>query len=186
MGNSIVALLVSSVYLLFFYIGCSQYWHVGYKVTESGLLTDNLKVYPKFRYSRQDPRNFMRKLRGFAALAAVAALFINPLLLVGAAAGLLMTLRPTWVDEGEKALECPVLWDGTNVNGERLTKVVTSRWRRVIFVRPESHRGWGPMYCTKANYDQVLAIVKAKLPNAEYAEETFFRRGAKVHERRYY
>ena len=60
-----------------YYISRSQYYHVAYKLTDSDILGDNLKVYPRFSYGRQDPRTFMAFMRIAAFILVIVALAIN-------------------------------------------------------------------------------------------------------------
>ncbi|WP_025563604.1 hypothetical protein [Psychromonas sp. SP041] len=81
------------LYLTFGFIYCisrSQYYDIAYKITESGLLFNCLKRYPRFRYREQDTTNFYRWFRWFRWVAVVVglfALFTNPTYLVGAGGG---------------------------------------------------------------------------------------------------
>lgn len=79
-----------------YYISRSQYYHVAYKLTDSDILGDNLKVYPRFSYGRQDPRTFMAFMRIAAFILVIVALAINPFYLFGAGFVLMLSFMKPW------------------------------------------------------------------------------------------
>ena len=78
-GFTGLSIIVFCIFAPLYYIQRSQYYHVAYKITNSGLLIDNLKRYPRFRYGNQDTTKFLKKLRVVAVILIIVAIMINPL-----------------------------------------------------------------------------------------------------------
>jgi len=114
----------------------------------------------------------MASFRIVAAILVVVALIINPLFLAGAGAAIFLSFMKPWVDEGEKALYCPYFWDNPKLGEEHVfLKVNICPKRRIIQLETSKPSTSCPLFCTKVNFDQVLAIVKDKLPDAKYVQE---------------
>jgi len=156
-----------------YYISRSQYYHVAYKLTDSGILLDNLKVYPRFRYGRQDPRKFMAFMRVVAIIIVVVALIIDPLYLLGAGSVLLLSFTKPWVDDGEQVLYSPYYWHDEKVDDERhIYKVNICKKRRIVHLKAKKPSFSCPLFCTKDNFEQVIQIVIDRLPSdVEYVHD---------------
>jgi len=164
-------LLTFSIFAPIYYISRSQYYHSAYKLTKSGILTDNLKVYPKFRYGRQDPTKFMNFMKVFAVLLVVLALIINPFYLLGAGVTFLLSFMKPWVDDGEKAYYKPYFWHDERVEDEfNISKVNICSDRKIIVLMADRTSHSCPLFCTEKNFDKVLSIVQERLPNIEYVK----------------
>ena len=133
---------------------------------------DNLKVYPRFRYGRQDPRKFMAFMRVVAAVIVIVALIINPLYLLGAGSVLLLSFKKPWVDDGEQVLYAPYYWHDGRVDDERnISKVNICKNRRIVHLKAKNSTFSCQLHCTKDNYEKVIQIVIDRLPgDAEYAQ----------------
>ena len=156
-----------------YYISRSQYHHVAYKLTKSGILSDNLKVYPRFRYGRQDPRKFMAFMRVIAVILVIVALVINPLYLLGAGSVLLLSFMKPWVDDGEKVLYRPFYWHDDRADDERhITKVNICKKRRIVYLKAYNPAFTCALFCTKENFEQIIQIVIDRLPSdVEYVQD---------------
>ena len=173
------AMTLTAVILVFvmfgpiYYISRSQYYHVAYKLTDSGILLDNLKVYPRFRYGRQDPRKFMAFMRVVAVVIVIIALIINPLYLLGAGSVLLLSFMKPWVDDGEQVLYKPYYWHDDSAEDRRhIHKVNICKRRRIIYLNAKNPIFSCPLFCTKDNFEQVIQIVIDRLPSdVEYVQD---------------
>ena len=158
------------LFLLFgfiYYISRSQYYNIAYKITESGLLFDCLKRYPRFRYREQDTTNFYRWFRWVAVVVGLFALFTDPMYLVGAGGAILTSFTKPEKDAAEAAIYGAFFWGEEN-DDSRINLVEVNKKRLLIHLQSEgSFTGCG-LYCSKDNYEEVLAIIKEKLPNAEF------------------
>ena len=156
-----------------YYLSRSQYYHVAYKLTNSGILVDNLKVYPRFRYGRQDPRKFMAFMRVIAVILVIVALIINPLYLLGAGAMLLLSFTKPWVDDGEQVAYSPCYWHDDKADDEHhIFKVNICKKRRIVYLEAYHPAFTCPLFCTKENFEQVIQIVIEKLPSdVEYVQD---------------
>ena len=182
-GNGIFVffgLLIIFAYSFFYYISRSQYYHIVYKITESGVLRDQVKRYPKFRYRRQDPTKLMNVLRLISIPLIILAIAINPILLVGAAGAIFLSFIPMRVDEPEEALYYPVLWDDSYIpleeraNPNRVPSVNIVEKRKIIHVR----NGKGnpvAIICTSENFQQIKELILKKMPNAKREFLTTYR-----------
>ncbi|WP_345867846.1 hypothetical protein [Shewanella algae] len=83
---------------------------MAYKITESGILRDEVKIYPRWRYKNEVPESFLFILRGIALLVIPIALMINPLLLAGAGGLALLSFYPFPKGEPEYAHYIPFYW----------------------------------------------------------------------------
>ena len=162
-----ISALVTFVFGTLYYIGRSQFHHVGYKISKSGILVDNLKIYPRFRYGNQDPTKFIQKLRIIAVFLIIFALIINPFYLVGAGGALFLSFMKPQIDDGEKAFYKPNFWHSEDYT---YNKVVIVPKRRLIFLQAKYANHDCPIFCTKVNFEQVIKLVKQYVPNAEYVE----------------
>jgi len=176
-STGVSAMTLTAVILIFgmfgpiYYISRSQYHHVAYKLTKSGILVDNLKVYPRFRYGRQDPRKFMAFMRVVAIIVVIVALVINPLYLLGAGSLLLLSFTKPWVDEGEQVLYAPYYWHNDSGNERKIFKVNICKKRRIAYLEAYHPTFSCPLFCTKENFEQIIQIVIDKLPSdVEYVQ----------------
>ena len=156
-----------------YYISRSQYHHVAYKLTKSGILSDNVKVYPRFRYGRQDPRKFMAFMRVIAVILVIIALIINPLYLLGAGSVLFLSFMKPWVDDGEQVLYSPYFWHDDRAEDRRhIYKANICKNRRIVYLKAKDPTFSCGLFCTKDNFEQVIQIVIEKLPsNVEYVQD---------------
>ena len=166
-GFTGVSIIVFCIFTPLYYIQRSQYYHIGYKITNSGLLIDNLKRYPRFRYGNQDTTGFIKKLRVVAVILIIVAIMINPLYLIGAGSAIFLSFMKPQTDEGERAIYEPCYW---KLKEHPFTIVNVIPSRRIIYLDSENIQHCCPIFCTKENFDSVLAIVKEKLPDAEYVK----------------
>ena len=165
-------LLICFFYSFFWYISRTQYHHVVYKITESGVLRDQVKRYPKFRYRKQDPAKLMYFLRFVSVPLIIMALIIDPLLLAGAAGAVFLSFIPFPADEGECIHYIPVFWDESNAPEEKKICIVNiSPKRRVIHVHSNNLSNGAVIFCTADNFSEVKAFILKKLPNAEYEDD---------------
>ena len=157
-----------------YYISRSQYYSIAYKITESGMLVDNLKRYPRFRYRDQDTTKLLAVLRVIAVILIIVALLVNPIYLAGAGGAVFLSFMKPQQDVAEKALYIPYLWHEENLKDSdikyKIHKITVCRGRRLVELRTKSLVG-GDIFCTKENFERVIAILKEKLPNAEYSEK---------------
>ena len=156
-----------------YYLSRSQYHYVAYKLTDSGILLDNLKVYPRFRYGRQDPRKFMAFMRVIAVILVIIALIINPLYLLGAGSVLFLSFMKPWVDDGEQVLYSPYFWHDDRAEDRRhIYKANICKNRRIVYLKAKDPTFSCGLFCTKDNFEQVIQIVIEKLPsNVEYVQD---------------
>ena len=151
-----------------YYIARSQYHHMAYKITESGLLVDVLKIYPKFRYKRQDTTKVINFLRIVSIISIVAALFINPLLLAGAGAAVFLSFMEPTVDEGEEAIYSSYVF-----NQQKINKIKTHSKRKLIYLDSFEYTSKLEIHCTKENFDKVLQIIQKNYPNVECTDDLY-------------
>ena len=161
-------LLIIFAYSFFYYISRSQYYHIVYKITESGVLRDQVKRYPKFRYRRQDPTKLMNVLRLISIPLIILAIAINPILLVGAAGAIFLSFIPMRVDEPERALYAPFFWDNPNLPDIKQIKTVNiNNKRRIIHLCSGDGVIGGALFCKIENFEEIKTFVLNKLPNCK-------------------
>jgi len=154
-------------YGFFYWISRSSYHHMVFKVTESGILRDELKLMPKHRYRRQDPTKFMHFLRWLSVPLIIMALMIHPLLLAGAAGAIFISFMPIRIDEAERAHYIPVLWNDSSLpKEEQISTVNIVPKRRIIHIKSPNGANGATIFCTPENFEQVKEFVLQKLPNA--------------------
>ena len=155
-------------YGFLYWISRSSYQHIVFKVTESGILRDKLKRFPKHRYRRQDPTKFMHFLRWLSVPLIIMALMIHPLLLAGAAGAIFISFMPVRIDEAECAHYIPVLWsDPALPKEEQISTVNIVPKRRIIHIKSFNGANGATIFCTPENFEQVKEFVLKKLPNAK-------------------
>jgi len=162
-----MTVLFTFVFGTLYYFARSQYHHIGYKISKSGLLMDNLKVYPRFRYGNQDPTKFLRGLRVVGVFLVIFALLVNPYYLMGAGSAIFLSFIKPQIDSGEEALYVPYLWNSTKYN---FTKINLVPSRRIVAFLSEDRREGCRVFCTKENYQQIVQLIKQHLPDAEVVE----------------
>ena len=163
-----MTVLFTFVFSTLYYLSRTRFFHIGYKISKSGILVDNLKVYPRFRYGNQDPTKFLQKLRIIAVILIILAIMINPFYLVGAGSALFLSFMKPQIDDGEKALYIPTYWyHGNKMNFDKVNSVPR---RLLIYLILEDGVDTCPIFCTKENYEKVLKLIKHYLPDAEYVE----------------
>lgn len=150
-----------------YYISRSQYYDIAYKLTDSGLLVDNLKRYPRFRYKDQDTTGFYRWFRWVAVVVGLFALFTDPMYLAGAGGAIFISFMKPQQDSAERAIYSGFFWDEKNEE-TRIYLVEINKKRRIIRLKSRGLITGGPVHCSQDNFDKVLAVVKEKLPNAEF------------------
>ncbi|BCV67780.1 hypothetical protein TUM17387_31390 [Shewanella carassii] len=161
-----------SILLFFYYITRSQYHSVAYKITESGILRDKVKTYPKWRYKNEVPESFLFVLRGVALLVIPIALMVNPLLLAGAGGLALLSFYPFPKGEPEYAHYIPVFWHEKGLEAaSELSIINICDSRRIIHVRSKDWSNGAAILCTKENYNDVKEFVLGKLPKAKIVQE---------------
>jgi len=162
-----MTVLFTFVFGTLYFIARSQYYHVGYKISKSGILVDNLKVYPRFRYGKQDPTKFLKSLRVVAGLLMIFALLVNPYYLIGAGSAVFLSFIKPQIDDGEEALYIPFKWNSNKVN---YTKINLIPSRLIVAFLPEDECNVCIVFCTKENYQKIVKLVKQHLPDAEIVE----------------
>jgi len=150
-----------------YYISRSQYYDIAYKLTDSGVLVDNLKRYPRFRYKDQDTTNFLRWFRWVAVVVGLFALFTNPMYLAGAGGAIFISFMKPEQDAAEEAIYSGFFWREKNEKS-KIYLVKINKKRRIVYLKSRGHITGGPVHCSQDNFDKVLAVVKEKLPNAEF------------------
>ncbi|BCV39588.1 hypothetical protein [Shewanella algae] len=161
-----------SILLFFYYMTRSQYHSVAYKITESGILRDKVKTYPKWRYKNEVPESFLFVLRGVALLVIPIALMVNPLLLAGAGGLALLSFYPFPKGEPEYAHYIPVFWHEKGLEAaSELSIINICDSRRIIHVRSKDWSNGAAILCTKENYNDVKEFVLGKLPKAKIVQE---------------
>jgi len=155
-------------YGFFYWISRSAYHHIVFKVTESGILRDELKRLPKHRYRRQDPTKFVHFLRWLSVPFIIMALMIHPLLLTGAAGAIFISFMPIRIDEAERAHYIPVLWNDSSLPEEKqISTVNIVSKRRIIHITSDNGANGATIFCTPENFEQVKELVLKKLPHAK-------------------
>ena len=161
-----------SILLFFYYMTRSQYHSVAYKITESGILRDKVKTYPKWRYKNEVPESFLFVLRGVALLVIPIALMVNPLLLAGAGGLALLSFYPFPKGEPEYAHYIPVFWHEKGLEAASELNIINiCDSRRIIHVRSKDWSNGAAILCTKENYNDVKEFVLGKLPKAKIVQE---------------
>jgi len=156
------------IYGFFYWISGSSYHHMVFKVTESGILRDELKRFPKHRYRRQDPTKFVHFLRWLSVPFIIMALMIHPLLLTGAAGAIFISFMPIRIDEAERAHYIPVLWNDSTLPKERqISTVNIVSKRRIIHITSDNGANGATIFCTSENFEQIKEFVLKKLPHAK-------------------
>jgi len=164
----VFGLFILFAYSLFWYISRSQYYHIVYKITESGVLRDQVKRYPKFRYRRQDPTKLMNVLQVLSIPLIILAIAINPILLVGAAGAIFLSFISMRVDEPERALYAPFFWDNPNLLDIKQIKTVNiNNKRRIIHLCSGDGVIGGALFCKIENFEEIKIFVLNKLPNCK-------------------
>ncbi|WP_335901707.1 hypothetical protein ACOI2Q_17945 [Shewanella algae] len=168
----VLFMFMFSILLFFYYITRSQYHSVAYKITESGILRDKVKTYPKWRYKNEVPESFLFVLRGVALLVIPIALMVNPLLLAGAGGLALLSFYPFPKGEPEYAHYIPVFWHEKGLEAaSELSIINICDSRRIIHVRSKDWSNGAAILCTKENYNDVKEFVLGKLPKAKIVQE---------------
>ncbi|BCV48151.1 hypothetical protein [Shewanella algae] len=168
----VLFMFMFSILLFFYYITRSQYHSVAYKITESGILRDKVKTYPKWRYKNEVPESFLFVLRGVALLVIPIALMVNPLLLAGAGGLALLSFYPFPKGEPEYAHYVPVFWHEKGLEAaSELSIINICDSRRIIHVRSKDWSNGAAILCTKENYNDVKEFVLGKLPKAKIVQE---------------
>ncbi|MBO2635897.1 hypothetical protein I6M42_04345 [Shewanella algae] len=168
----VLFMFMFSILLFFYYITRSQYHSVAYKITESGILRDKVKTYPKWRYKNEVPESFLFVLRGVALLVIPIALMVNPLLLAGAGWLALLSFYPFPKGEPEYAHYIPVFWHEKGLEAaSELSIINICDSRRIIHVRSKDWSNGAAILCTKENYNDVKEFVLGKLPKAKIVQE---------------
>ncbi|TVL39700.1 hypothetical protein AYI98_21745 [Shewanella algae] len=168
----VLFMFMFSILLFFYYITRSQYHSVAYKITESGILRDKVKTYPKWRYKNEVPESFLFVLRGVALLVIPIALMVNPLLLAGAGGLALLSFYPFPKGEPEYAHYIPVFWHQKGLEAaSELSIINICDSRRIIHVRSKDWSNGAAILCTKENYNDVKEFVLGKLPKAKIVQE---------------
>jgi len=162
-----MTVLFTFVFGTLYFFARSQYYHVGYKISKSGILVDNLKVYPRFRYGKQDPTKFLKSLRVVAGLLIIFALLVNPYYLLGAGSAVFLSFMKPQIDDGEEALYMPFKW---NSNKFKYTKINLVPSRLIVAFLSEDECEECIVFCTKENYQKIVNLVKQHLPDAEIVE----------------
>jgi len=165
-----ITIVVTFVFGTLFYFGRSQYYHVGYKISKSGILIDNLKVYPRFRYGNQDPTNFLRALRIVAIFLVIFALLVNPYYLIGAGSAIFLSFMKPQIDSGELALYKASLWKSKKSKKPNYSKINIIAKRRIIYLELVDKSDGCPIFCNKDNFEEVVFLIKQFFPNAEYVQ----------------
>ena len=161
-------LLICFFYSFFWYISRTHYYHFVYKITESGILRDLVKLYPKFRYRKQDPAKLMYFLRFVSIPLIIMALIIDPLLLAGAAGAVFLSFIRFPADEGERAEYIPTFWNKPNIPEEEKICIVNIVAKRRIINILSSNGSYGAViFCTEENFEEVKAYILKKFPNAK-------------------
>ncbi|MBO2648526.1 hypothetical protein [Shewanella algae] len=168
----VLFIFMFSILLFFYYITRSQYHSAAYKITESGILRDKVKTYPKWRYKNEVPESFLFVLRGVALLVIPIALMVNPLLLAGAGGLALLSFYPFPKGEPEYAHYIPVFWHekGLEVTSQ-LSIINICESRRIIDIYSKDLSRGAIVFCTEENFDQVKQLVIDKLPEAKVLNE---------------
>jgi len=158
-----------------YYISRSQYYHIAYKISESGILIDILKIYPRFRYGLQDTTKVMHFLRIIAVILIIVALVVDPLYLIGAGGAVFASFMKPAVDEGEKAGYRVFIWNGNNAlnknDDNKICKINIIPRRRIVYIACNSIVKGAILHCSKDNFEDVCHILKTKFPNVEYVQE---------------
>ena len=147
----------------------SQYHSVAYKITESGILRDKVKTYPKWRYKNEVPESFFFVLIGVALLVISIALMVNPLLLAGAGGLALLSFYPFPKGEPEYAHYIPFYWQKNGRYNVDFINICESR--RIIDIYSKDLSRGAIIFCTEENFDQVKQLVIDKLPEAKVLNE---------------
>ena len=168
-----ITIFFTSIYALFYYVWRSQYHSIAFKITESGMLTDILKIYPKWRYGIQDPTKFVYFLRSVSVILIIVALFTDPLLLAGAAGTVFLSFIKPKVDKPEKADYIPIFWKTGLTDEDELRFIVFTSNRYIIHIYSKSLIYGMSLFCNKDNFTDVKNIVLKKLPNAEIFEAQY-------------
>ncbi|WP_345849274.1 hypothetical protein [Shewanella algae] len=168
----VLFMFMFSILLFFYYITRSQYYSVAYKITESGILRDEVKTYPKWRYKNEVPESFLFVLRGVALLVIPIALMVNPLLLAGAGGLALLSFYPFPKGEPEYAHYIPTFWHKKCLGGtSQLSIINICESRRIIDIYSKDLSRGAIVFCTEENFDQVKQLVIDKLPEAKVLNE---------------
>jgi hypothetical protein len=165
----VLFMFMFSILLFFYYITRSQYHSVAYKITESGILRDEVKIYPKWRYKNEVPESFLFILRGVALLVIPIALMVNPLLLAGAGGLALLSFYPFPKGEPEYAHYIPFYWQKNGRYNVDFINICESR--RIIDIYSKDLSRGAIIFCTEENFDQVKQLVIDKLPEAKVLNE---------------
>jgi len=150
-----------------YYISRSQYYDIAYKLTESGLLRDNLKRYPRFRYRDQDTTSFLRWFRWIAVVVGLFALFTDPMYLAGAGGAIFMSFMKPQQEKAAVAIYGGFFWNEQDFKTQ-IYQVKVYKKRRIISLESRGVATGSNLHCLKDNFEEVLAIIKEKLPNAEF------------------
>ena len=161
---SIMFMLIFGV---IYYIERSAYYDMAFKMTESGILLDSLKRFPKWRYRRQDPTKFTHFMRITSLILIVLALLVNPLLLAGAAGAIFVSFAPIRVDEPTLAIYIPIYWNKLDDVEDNIRHTSLRIFPKIRRIRIENDRSISRLdiYYSRSNLEQVMAIIKRKIPD---------------------
>ena len=158
-----------------YYISRSQYYYVAYRISDSGILIDILKIYPRFRYGLQDTTKVMHFLRIIAFVLIIVALVVDPLYLIGAGGAVFVSFMKPAVDEGEKATYKAFLWDENNSlnknDDNKIREINIIPRRRIVYIACNSVVKGAILHCSKDNFDDVCIFMKKKFPDVDFVQE---------------
>ena len=164
-GCPVLFVFVACVVIL--YLVRIDFYNVVYKITESGLLIDEVKSCPKFAYGRQSSEKFIPYMQLLAVPLIILAIFVNPLLLAGAGAMVFYAFLPAEVTEAEKALYFVFRWDKL----QELEDVRISTQPKLFAIRLWANKRFHDIYCSPENYEEIIKFLLGTLPHATNDEE---------------
>jgi hypothetical protein len=162
-------LLIS--YGLIYYLTRSYYDHKVYRISESGILEDSLKLLPKFAYGKQDTSQFVYIMRWLSVPVIILAFFVHPLLLAGAGGMIFYSFRPIEVSESESAYYLPFMWTRPELNKKYehnkmdITRLRITPERYIIRLKSENAQLSIHLYCKPVNYEAIKNFLYKTLPN---------------------
>jgi len=131
------------------------------------LLVDNLKRYPRFRYKDQDTTNFLRWFRWVAVVVGLFALFTDPMYLAGAGGAIFISFMKPEQEAARRAIYTGFFWGEKNEKS-RIYLVEINKKRRIVRLKSKGYITGVYVHCFKDNFNEVLTLVKEKLPNAKF------------------
>lgn len=165
-----LAILFGVILLAFYALTRSQYHHIAYKITQSGMLEDNLKLYPKWRYRKLDFTALALMLRIGALILLPLVFMTNPLLLAGPGGLVLLSFCPVPDYEPEKAQYVPLFWDEKDEKGKLIfTKLKIDSRRKMVLISGDIESFWGSVsiFCNKTNFETVVDFIVKRLPHLQ-------------------